>query len=114
MNKDQLRELLEGLTTSFAEVANTIANTKKNPEDKRELTHVKVEEELGNLSQKIEQIALNYAASTRTGPRHPPMTTIDAVVHVTKKGVGTTNRKSHGETGLRNPEETSPAFNVKN
>ena len=43
MNKDQLRELLEGLTTSFAEVANTIANTKKEPEDRRELTHVKVD-----------------------------------------------------------------------
>ncbi|CAG8816040.1 11794_t:CDS:2, partial [Gigaspora rosea] len=43
MNKDQLRELLEGLTTFFAEVANTIANTKKNLEDKRELTHVKVD-----------------------------------------------------------------------
>ena len=42
MNKDQLRELLEGLTTSFAEVANTIANTKKEPEDRRELTHMKV------------------------------------------------------------------------
>ncbi|CAG8629998.1 186_t:CDS:2 [Gigaspora rosea] len=43
MNKDQLRELLESLTTSFAQVANTIANTKKEPEDKRELMHVKID-----------------------------------------------------------------------
>ncbi|CAG8629327.1 9643_t:CDS:2 [Gigaspora rosea] len=81
MNKNQLRELLEGLTTSFVEVANTIANTKKEPEDKRELMHVKqtnkkshqkkVEEELGNLSEKIEQIALNYVASTSNRPKVP-------------------------------------------
>ncbi|CAG8846836.1 33348_t:CDS:2, partial [Gigaspora margarita] len=31
----------------------------------------KIEEELGNLSQKIEQIALNYAASTSNRPKVP-------------------------------------------
>ncbi|CAG8694533.1 15248_t:CDS:2, partial [Racocetra persica] len=44
MNKDQLKELLEGLTTSFAQVATTIANSKKDPEDKRELTHEQLKE----------------------------------------------------------------------
>ncbi|CAG8765061.1 22427_t:CDS:2, partial [Cetraspora pellucida] len=48
MNKDQLKELLDGLTTSFAQ-------TQEKGYQK------KLKEELGNLSQKIEQIALNYA-----------------------------------------------------
>ncbi|CAG8515383.1 7216_t:CDS:2 [Gigaspora rosea] len=52
MNKDQLRELLEGLTTSFAKVSNTIANTKKELENKRELTHVKVDSFHGKRKQK--------------------------------------------------------------
>ncbi|CAG8655895.1 22829_t:CDS:2 [Gigaspora margarita] len=80
MNKNQLWELLEELTISFAEVANTLVNTRREPEDKQD-HQKKVEEELGNLSQKIEQIALNYAASTsRTGPR-PPVMTISHITH---------------------------------
>ncbi|CAG8511152.1 3161_t:CDS:10, partial [Gigaspora rosea] len=65
------------IDTLFAEVATTIANNRREPEDKRELTHQtsnkghqrKVKEELGNLSQKIEQIALNYAVSTSNWPK---------------------------------------------
>ncbi|CAG8528441.1 17540_t:CDS:1 [Gigaspora rosea] len=66
MNKDQLRELLEGLTTSFTEVANTIANTKREPEDKRELTHVKVDPFHGSNDQNpIEWLeALKRVAAT--------------------------------------------------
>ncbi|CAG8815231.1 1864_t:CDS:1, partial [Gigaspora rosea] len=48
MNKSQLKELLDGLTTSFAQVATTIANSKKDPEEKRELTHVKIDPFSGN------------------------------------------------------------------
>ncbi|CAG8458631.1 10479_t:CDS:2 [Scutellospora calospora] len=41
MNKEQLKELLEGLTDSFTQVANTITNVKKEPGERRELTHAK-------------------------------------------------------------------------
>ncbi|CAG8609354.1 954_t:CDS:2, partial [Dentiscutata heterogama] len=54
MNKDQLKELLEGLTTSFAQVANTIANSKKDPEERRELTHNRPKESRGENKWKSE------------------------------------------------------------
>ncbi|CAG8523916.1 7615_t:CDS:2 [Gigaspora margarita] len=48
MNKNQLQELLEGLTISFAEVANTLVNTRRELKDKREancskLRHINLE-----------------------------------------------------------------------
>ncbi|CAG8691028.1 20062_t:CDS:2 [Cetraspora pellucida] len=42
MNRDQLKELLKGLTTSFAQVTTIIANSKKNSEDRKKLTHIKI------------------------------------------------------------------------
>ncbi|CAG8639267.1 5147_t:CDS:2 [Cetraspora pellucida] len=78
MNKDQLKELLDSLTTSFTQVATTITNSKKDPEDQRELTYTqekghqkKLEEELGNLFQKIEQIDLNYTALSEKCSKEP-------------------------------------------
>ncbi|CAG8666000.1 14210_t:CDS:2, partial [Gigaspora rosea] len=70
MNKNQLRELLEGLTTFFAEVANMIANTRREPKDKREYlttmidagVHVmkKDEEPTGRKSYEKKHRSTNY------------------------------------------------------
>ncbi|CAG8797024.1 22763_t:CDS:2, partial [Gigaspora rosea] len=96
---DQLKKLLDGLTTSFAQVASTISNSKNDLEEEGTVSEPdtlvkaiisacrvevgeyyskqaqergyqrKLEEELGNLSQKIEKITLNYAILTEKRPK---------------------------------------------
>ncbi|CAG8829048.1 8700_t:CDS:2, partial [Gigaspora rosea] len=63
----ELKDLDEAITKARKAEAGEYYSKQTNEKSHQK----KVEEELGNLSQKIEQIAPNYAASTSNRPKAP-------------------------------------------